>query len=58
MKLGEALIYYVFCKHRPSCSLIFDEDKTFLLHLMQHINKRLGIRIKAINSYNHGSIIL
>ena len=36
--------------------LIFDEDQAFLSSVLQQIYKRLGIKIKTITPFNHGSI--
>ena len=33
-----------------------EEDTAFLSNIMQYIFKTLGIRIKVIHPYNHGSL--
>ena len=39
----------------PLFFLIFGEEQVFLSSIMQYIYKRLGIKIKTIIPYNHGS---
>ena len=41
----------------PPSYLIFDEDQIFLSSVMQYIYKRLGIKVKTVSPYNHGSFI-
>ena len=51
----EALLNYVFCKMSHSC-LIFNENQAFLSSIMPYSYKRLGIKLKTISPYNHGSL--
>ena len=56
-KTSEACINHVFCIHGPPSYLFFwDKEQAFLSSVMQHIYKRLEIKIKTTSPYNNFSL--
>ena len=45
-------------KHGAPCCWFFDEDAAVLSNIIHYVYKNLGIKIKTISPYNHGSLIL
>ena len=55
-EVGEALINSVFSKYCVPDYMIIYLDSAFMSSLMNHLFKRLGIRIKMVVPYNHQSL--
>ena len=56
VEVGEALINNVFSKYCIPDYVIMDLDSAFMCLLINHLFKRLGIKIKIVAPYNHQSL--
>ena len=55
-EVGEALIEHVISKFcAPDC-IIMDQDSTFMSTLMNHLFRKLNIKIMTVAPYNHQSL--
>ena len=55
-EVGEALINDVISKYCIPDYMIMDLDSAFMSLLMNYLFKRLGIKIKTVDPYNHQSL--
>ena len=53
---GCALIENIISKFVTPGYIIMDQDSTFMSTLMNHLFKRLGIKIKTVGPYNYQSL--
>ena len=52
-EVGEALIEHVITKYCTPDYMIMDQDSVFMSSLMNFLFKKLGIKIKTVDPYNH-----
>ena len=55
-EIGEALIENIISKYGMPEYMIMDQDSAFMSKLMSYLFKRLGIKIKTVDHYNHQSL--
>ena len=55
-EVGEALIENVITKYCTPDYIIMDQDSAFISSLMNYLFKKLGIKIKTVDPYNHQSL--
>ena len=55
-EIGDALIKNIISKYGVPNYIIMDQDSAFMSSLMNHLFKKLDIKIKTVASYNHQSL--
>ena len=55
-EVGEALIEHVISNSCPPDFIIMDQDSAFMSKLMNHLFRKLIIKIKTVAPYNHQSL--
>ena len=55
-EIGEALIENIISKFSTTEYIIMDQDSAFMSTLMNYIFKKLGVKIKTVDPYNHQSL--
>ena len=55
-EIGDSLIESVITKYCEPDYIIMDQDSAFMYSLMNHLFKKLDIKIKTVAPYNHQSL--
>ena len=55
-EIGDALIDNVISKYGIPEYLIMDQDSAFMSSIMNHLFRRLNIKIKTVAPFNHKSL--